>query len=79
MEIHHGFPRQEEVVFFQEVNLMERETVLATAETVKDAATAASVLDHIKNNRIKYLLALALLHLMGISDKILGQVSGYCF
>ncbi len=58
---------------------MERETVVATAETVKDVATAASVLDHIKNNRIEYLLALGLLHLMGISDKIFGQVSGYCF
>jgi len=58
---------------------MERETVVATAETVKEVATAASILVHIKNNRIEYLLGLALLHLLGISDKILGQVSGYCF
>ncbi len=47
--------------------------------TTVDAARAATVLDHIKNNRIEYLLGIAILHLLGISDKIISQVSGICF
>lgn len=52
---------------------------IATAETVKEAVTAASLLNHLKNNRIEYLLAMGLLHLLGVSDRLLAQVSGVCF
>lgn len=48
-------------------------------ETVKNAVTAASVLSHVKNNRIELALGLILLHLLGVSDRILAQVSGVCF
>ena len=49
------------------------------AETVKEAVTTASLLNHLKNNRIEYLLAVGLLHLLGVSDRLLAQVSGVCF
>ncbi len=49
------------------------------AEVVKDAVTTASVLNHLKNNRIEYLLVIGLAHLLGVSDRILAQVSGVCF
>ena len=48
-------------------------------ETVKEVATSTSVLNHIKQNRIEYLLAIGLLHLLGVSDRLLGQLSGVCF
>jgi hypothetical protein len=50
-----------------------------TAETVKDAVSTASVLNHIRTNKVEYLLGLVLLHLIGVSDRILAQLSGVCF
>jgi hypothetical protein len=51
----------------------------AATETVKEAVTTASVLNHLRNNRIEYLLAIGLLHLLGVSDRLLAQVQGVCF
>lgn len=51
----------------------------AELETVKEAATAASILNHLKENRIEYLLVIGLAHLLGLSDRLLGQLSGVCF
>jgi len=51
----------------------------SSAETVKEAVTTASVLNHIKNNRLEYLMLVGLLHLLGVSDRLLAQVSGVCF
>lgn len=48
-------------------------------ESVKEAVTTASLLNHLKNNRIEYLLGVGLLHLLGVSDRLLAQVSGVCF
>jgi len=48
-------------------------------ETVKGAVTTASIISHLKNNRIEYLLAIGLLHLLGVSDRLLAQLSGVCF
>ena len=50
-----------------------------TVTTVKEAVSTASVLNHVKNNRIEYLLAVAILHLLGVSDALLGKISGVCF
>ena len=50
-----------------------------TVTTVKEAVTTASLLNHLKNNRIEYMLAVAILHLLGVSDRLLAQVSGVCF
>lgn len=52
---------------------------IATAETVKEAVTAASLLNHLKNNRIEYLLGVGILHLLGVSDRLLAQLNGVCF
>ncbi len=51
----------------------------ATIETVKTAVTTASVLNHLKANRLEYLLCIGLLHVMGVSDRILAQLNGVCF
>ncbi len=45
---------------------------------VKDAVTTASVISHIKNNRVEYLLAIGLLHLLGIADRVLAHATGIC-
>ena len=34
--------------------------------------------DHVKNNRIEYLLCMGILHLVGITNKAYAQVSGVC-
>ncbi len=51
-----------------------------TAETikVKDTVTTASILSHVRDNRIEYLLAIGLLHLLGISDRVLAYGTGIC-
>jgi len=51
----------------------------AAAETVKTAVTARSLLSAIKGNRIEVLLVITLLHLLGVSDRVLAQASGICF
>ncbi len=48
-------------------------------ETVKDAATSARVLTLLKENRIELIGCVILAHLLGVSDRILGQLSGVCF
>lgn len=45
---------------------------------VKDAVTTASIISHVKANRIEYLLLIGLLHLLGISDRIFAHASGIC-
>ena len=50
----------------------------ATTETVKTALTATSVISHLKNNRIEYLLLTLLAHFLGVSDRVLAQLNGVC-
>ncbi len=57
----------------------EQAPAAAAAETVQKAVTTASILTHVKNNRIEYLLAIGLLHLLGVSDRLLAQLNGVCF
>ncbi len=51
----------------------------AAVETVKNTITASSILSHLKNNRLEYLGMVILAHLLGVSDRILGQLTGVCF
>jgi len=51
----------------------------AVADTVKTAVTARSLFTAIRENRIEVLLVITLLHLLGVSDRVLTQVSGVCF
>lgn len=53
--------------------------VETTVETVKTAVTARSFFTALKENRIEVLLALILLHGLGVSDRVLAQASGICF
>jgi len=57
---------------------MEPSTTEAVAQ-VKGAVTTVSVLNHLKNNRVEVALACILLHLLGVSDRILTNLSGVCF
>ncbi len=48
-------------------------------QTVRKAVTTASILSHIKANRIEYIGLLVLAHLLGLSDRLYGQINGVCF
>jgi dsRNA-specific ribonuclease len=47
--------------------------------TVKTAITAASVMNHVKNNRLEYIGLIILGHLLGLFDRLLAQLNGVCF
>lgn len=49
-----------------------------TVETVQKAVTTASVMSHIKNNRIEYLLLVGISHLLGLTDRLWTHASGVC-
>lgn len=50
-----------------------------TEEAVQGAGAAARVLTSLKDNRLEVIGCLILAHLLGVSDRILAQVSGVCF
>jgi hypothetical protein len=47
-------------------------------ETVMKGAKWASLMNHVRNNRIEYLLMVGILHLVGITNKAYAQVEGVC-
>ena len=47
-------------------------------EEVVTATKWASVLNHLKQNRIEYLMCVAILHLVGITNKAYSHVEGVC-
>ena len=47
-------------------------------EEVVTATKWSSVLHHLKQNRIEYLMCVAILHLVGITNKAYSQVQGVC-
>jgi hypothetical protein len=47
-------------------------------ETAVEMTKWASLLNHLKNNRIEYLLCVGILHLVGITNKAYAQVQGVC-
>jgi len=47
-------------------------------ETTVTAGKYATIISHLKNNRIEYLVLAVLAHLVGITDKIMEQTSGVC-
>lgn len=51
----------------------------ATADTVKTAVTARSIFAALKENRVEVLLVILIVHVLGVSDKVLAQASGICF
>ena len=47
-------------------------------EEAIQGAKWASIISHIKNNRIEYLVLLGLLHLFGVTARVYGEVQGVC-
>jgi hypothetical protein len=47
-------------------------------QTVVELTKWASMMNHLKNNRIEYLLCVGILHIIGITNKAYEQVSGVC-
>jgi hypothetical protein len=53
-------------------------TVLENAETVMNVSKWATAVEHLRNNRIEYLLLMGILHIVGLTNKAYDQVSGVC-
>ena len=47
-------------------------------ETAIGVSKWVSLMDHLRNNRIEYLLCVGVLHIVGITNKAYDQVSGVC-
>lgn len=45
---------------------------------LEKSPAAVSILNHIKENRVEYMLGVAVLHLLGVSDKVIAVVAGVC-
>ena len=54
-------------------------TLPATTDTLIKTTKVLTALDHLKNNRIEYLLVLILSHFLGITEKLISHTSGVCF
>jgi len=48
-------------------------------ETAQAGTAAARILCAVKENRIELIGVMILAHLLGLSDKIIANVSGVCF
>jgi len=48
-------------------------------ETVQASTAAARILCAVKENRIELIGVMILAHLLGLSDKLISNVSGVCF
>ena len=53
-------------------------TMTTATDIAVTTAKSVVILDHIKNNRIEYLLMVGILHLVGITNKAYSHVSGVC-
>jgi hypothetical protein len=48
-------------------------------ETAVECTKWATAMNHLKNNRIEYLLLVGILHLVGVTNKAYSHVQGVCF
>jgi len=51
----------------------------AVIESVQAGTAATRILCAVKENRIELIGVMILAHLLGLSDKVISQVSGVCF
>lgn len=51
---------------------------MSNVDTAVTLTKWASIVNHVRNNRIEYLLLVGILHLVGITNKAYAQVSGVC-
>jgi hypothetical protein len=49
-----------------------------TTETVQRALTLATALNHLKNNRMEYLLVTTILYLTGLGTELWAKTAGMC-
>ena len=49
-----------------------------TIETCVKVTKGAAALNHLKQNRIEYLVILLFSHMLGLTDLILSRTSGVC-
>ncbi len=50
----------------------------ATIDTVVQTTKMAMVIDHLKNNKIEYLILLLFSHVLGLTSKAMDHASGVC-
>jgi hypothetical protein len=60
------------------MSLPEQQTVAAAADTVTKAVTTASILSHLKANRLEYIGLVIICHLLGFSDRLLATIPPMC-
>ena len=60
-------------------SVLEMESASESIDTVQKSATAARLLSYIRENRAEMVGLVILAHLLGISDRLVGQLSGVCF
>jgi hypothetical protein len=48
------------------------------AETVVEVGKWTSIVSHIKNNRIEYLVLVLMAHTLGLTTRVLEQTNGVC-
>jgi hypothetical protein len=51
---------------------------MSNIETVVGASKVAIALDHLRNNRIEYLILLLLSHLVGVTSQVVDKAQGMC-
>lgn len=49
-----------------------------TVETVANVSKMAIAMDHLRNNRIEYLILLLLSHMVGLTSKAAEHAQGVC-
>ena len=54
-------------------------TLPQTAETIATTTKVVSALDHLRNNRIEYLLVLLISHFLGFTDLLITRAAGVCY
>ena len=52
--------------------------MMKTAETVVTASKMAMVIDHLKNNRIEYLVLVLFSHVLGLTTTAMDHAAGVC-
>ena len=50
----------------------------STVDTVVQTTKMAMVIDHLKNNKIEYLILLLFSHVLGLTSKAMDHASGVC-
>ena len=50
----------------------------ATTETIVQTTKMSMVIDHLKNNRIEYLVLVLFSHVLGLTSKAQEHVAGVC-